>query len=1080
MSGEDPALPDAATARVEQLAHGDPRMRYELKGEIGRGGMGAILEVFDTDLRRSLAMKVMLPGGEPQLARFLEEAQVTGQLEHPGVVPVHELGVDPGGRVYFTMKLVRGRELEVVFDLVRRQAEAWSLHRAVGVILRVCEAMEYAHDKGVVHRDLKPANVMIGEYGEVYVMDWGLARVAGRGDTRAASLAIHTDRLDVRGDDASSPLLTLDGTVVGTPSYMPPEQARGDVEELGPRADVYAVGAMLYQLLTGRMPYAEPGVVSNAHAVLGRVRAGPPAPVHEIASGVPAELEAICAKAMTRELAGRYSNMRALSDDLRAYLEGRVVRAYATGAFAELRKWVRRNRGIAIASVAAVVLALGGLASTALVQAAGKRAARQSAYLSGITLASVSLDAGNVREARRRLDAAAPELRGWEWRHLDLRSDSALHVLRGHAGALSGIAFHPEGDRLATCAADGAVRIWRVESGECTATLTGLPAGSERADLVGLAFSPDGALVAAASKWHAAVFIWDANSGELVHELPAGEGAVLAAGFAPDGGRLAVGIVRTIEGRTEHFVAVHDIATGERLCELGPHGQLVSDLAFDPRGDYLVAGTHQRAVVVWNTRTGEKRHELSGRTSGVAIEAIALSPDGALVAAGDAAGVVHVWGLESGERVATFTAHTGRVIDLAFSPTGDRLASASADASVRLWGIAEGAPERLLPHSARVLSVRFVRTGQRLVTGAEDSTTRVWDTRTGECVATLLGHDAYVAEVAVSGSGAWIATASGDGTARVWHAAGGAASTVLALHEQRVEGLDGGGASGLAASGGQGGKLVVWSVDTGAALHVLDHASAIWDVALDARGRRVAAGTNDGSVWLWDFASGRPVPLELSGHTASVNRVAFDPGGALLASGSGDHAVRAWDAGSGTCVWVGREHAASVLAVAVNADGTRLLSGSADGELVVWDARSGATLAVVPSPGGAVRAVVFEPHGSGFASGSDDGIVRLWSASGELRGELHGHDRPLEDLAFRADGLRIVSGARDGTIRVWDVRTGESISTLDHGVVVTSVAFSSDGARILAGLRSSAAGVRIWESDRGTAHRIWAALSAAR
>ncbi|MFT5464289.1 MAG: sulfatase activating formylglycine-generating enzyme, partial [Planctomycetota bacterium] len=303
-----------------------------------------------------------------QVLRFIEEAQVTGQLDHPGVVPVHELGVDADGRVYFTMRLVKGEELASVFKKVHEGDPEWNQTRALGVLLKVCEAMSHAHEKGVVHRDLKPANVMVGKHGAVYVMDWGLARVKGRDEghdvrvqERSASLSeFRTDRRDVAQQDDDSPLMTKDGAILGTPFYMPPEQAAGRLEEIGPHSDVYAVGAMLYHLLTGRMPYHTPGDRASAYTILALVMHGAPEAVQELAPGVAPELIAICEKAMARDSNDRYADMGALAEDLRAYLENRVVGAYRTGAVVEFRKWVQRNRALAGALAAAVLAVLIG------------------------------------------------------------------------------------------------------------------------------------------------------------------------------------------------------------------------------------------------------------------------------------------------------------------------------------------------------------------------------------------------------------------------------------------------------------------------------------------------------------------------------------------------------------------------------------------------------------------------------------------------------------------------------------------------------------------------------------------------
>lgn len=368
------------TPLLQRLAdHAPAGSRYRLEGEIGRGGMGVILKAFDPDLRRHLALKVIrdkteTPGGEAEmhsLDRFLEEAQVTGQLEHPGVVPVHELGLDEEGRAYFTMRLVRGRNLAEIFGQVAREADGWTVTRALGVLLRACEAVAFAHSKGVVHRDLKPQNIMVGRFGETYVMDWGLARVLGRDEIEEP---VRTDRRAAA--ESGAPLATLAGSTVGTPAYMPPEQAAGHLDEVGLRSDVYAMGAILYHLLAGHPPYAHEGGAVTPQQILDRVVGGPPEPLDSGRRDLPAELEAICQRAMARNADDRYPSMEHLADDLRAYLEQRVVSAYASGPVAELRKWITRNRSLAL-TAAAAVLAIGIVVAWAFTNVREERAAAE-------------------------------------------------------------------------------------------------------------------------------------------------------------------------------------------------------------------------------------------------------------------------------------------------------------------------------------------------------------------------------------------------------------------------------------------------------------------------------------------------------------------------------------------------------------------------------------------------------------------------------------------------------------------------------------------------------------------------------
>ncbi len=338
--------------------------RYEVKGPINRGGMGVIYEVYDRDLRRKLAMKVVRDSGvdarafASKLGRFLEEAQVTGQLEHPGIVPIHDLGVDALGRVYFTMKLVDGKHLREVFELARKGLEGWTEMRVLQALLRVCEAVEFAHSRGVIHRDLKPENIMVGRFGETYVMDWGLAKL--RAQLEQAERAVSSDRRDAVHDSSSASMYTHEGQGVGTPSYMPPEQALGRLDEVDERSDVYALGAILYHLIAGRAPYSTPGELVAGAELLARVIAGPPQALAELAPDAASELVAIADKAMSRSRGARYGSVRDFADDLRAYTEGRVVRAHRTGVVVELRKWIARNRALAAALALALV---GGLAT---------------------------------------------------------------------------------------------------------------------------------------------------------------------------------------------------------------------------------------------------------------------------------------------------------------------------------------------------------------------------------------------------------------------------------------------------------------------------------------------------------------------------------------------------------------------------------------------------------------------------------------------------------------------------------------------------------------------------------------------
>ncbi|MBK8980368.1 MAG: serine/threonine protein kinase [Planctomycetes bacterium] len=381
----------------------------------------------DLRLKRTLAIKVPRAGqsgrifanardDSQHLSRFLEEAQITSQLEHPGVVPVHDLGMDSAGRVYFTMRLVSGSTASEIFAQARAGSGAWSITRGLEVILKVCDTIAYAHDKGVLHRDLKPDNVMVGGHGEVYVMDWGLAKIAAQEDRH--DLRVRTDRHADAQSDLESSVVTMDGRAVGTVFYMSPEQANNEV--LDERSDIYSIGAMLYELLSGQRPYGGKTWVSPKQ-VLDMVRAGPPPRLDEVAHGIPVELLAIVDKAMAREPANRYAQASELATDLRAFVDRRAVRAYRTGPIVELRLWMKRNRLLATTFAAAFVILLGGVVSTtAYAREARRHAASleqraielqtvsdfQASQLAGIDVPQLA-----VRIRRSLVDAADPDVR---------------------------------------------------------------------------------------------------------------------------------------------------------------------------------------------------------------------------------------------------------------------------------------------------------------------------------------------------------------------------------------------------------------------------------------------------------------------------------------------------------------------------------------------------------------------------------------------------------------------------------------------------------------------------------------------
>jgi serine/threonine protein kinase len=381
--GDSSAEPEATNANgrrsMRELLARSSSERYQVAAEIARGGMGAVLRAVDCDIRREVAVKYLLDQTDPRKkARFVEEAQITGQLEHPNIVPIHELGVDARQRLFFSMKMVRGRSLQHVLTELRdgpREAEKdYPLGRLLTTFVNICHALAYAHSRGVVHRDLKPANIMIGDFGEVYVMDWGLAKVlqdkpaadkptaviqsspsfdwADEGQSATSSATVKTNRQ--AADDQ-----TVEGTILGTPTYMPPEQARGDVGGIDRRSDIYSLGAILYEILTLQSPVDKQG---GHLAVLMRVSQGeiiPPeqrAPQRTQAGKIPRELAAVAMKALAFKPEDRYQTAEALRSDIERFLEGRSVSAKDDTKREAIWKFAKRNKGFSAATAAATVL----------------------------------------------------------------------------------------------------------------------------------------------------------------------------------------------------------------------------------------------------------------------------------------------------------------------------------------------------------------------------------------------------------------------------------------------------------------------------------------------------------------------------------------------------------------------------------------------------------------------------------------------------------------------------------------------------------------------------------------------------
>jgi WD40 repeat protein/tRNA A-37 threonylcarbamoyl transferase component Bud32 len=990
----EPGTP-TLSARLERIArNGPPRSRYTVLGAVAQGGMGRILRAWDEALGREVAMKVVpraapldasedeVVDHERRLARFLDEARITAQLDHPGIVPVYEIGLDARGDVFFTMPLVRGQDLAHVFALVHADAEGWTLARALDVMHKVCLTVAFAHEKGVVHRDLKPENVMVGPFGEAYVMDWGLALLLGRPER---------------------------GGIVGTPAYMSPEQASGH-GEVDARSDVYSLGAILYELFARARPH-EHSLDQGTRADLSfeNVLGAPPRPLCELREDVPPELAAICAKAMAREPSARYASALEMARDLEAWRGGRVVSALESGPWTRFRKWRGRNRGLARALDALAVF--GVVAGVAFVLRdrtwvgevrAKHRLALEAGYAAGLSAADLALRAHEVGEAKRRLAACEPDLEGWEWRHLALRADASTRVLAGHRRGVRALAVAPDGRTLASASDVGEVLLWDATSGALRARLEG-----HAGDVTCLAFAPDGARLATGSR-DKAVLVWDVARGELERALYAHGEDVEALSFSPDGLVLA-------SGDRRGTLVLSEVASGTRraLAQPGtPDGVVALDFVADT-GELAVAYRSGRVRLLGPEL--DARRELRVRSG---LHALVADPRGCTLALVldrnvrllDAATLATLGELDALER---------RVGALAFAPDGARLATSGYDAVLRVWELASGrVPQEYAGHDDDVNAVAFFPDGRRLVTGSEDGSLRLWDPSRAP-VLVLDERAAWQLSLAFTADGRHLAAGSLDGALRVFEVASGHELARRTL-SGAVDCLAFGATDELFLGCGQPGVRRVRLDGRALERTLAPGAGFPRALAWDERRARLYERDSDGRVRVHDLggnAGVRELATDDETHT-----LALSGDGRLLAAGTKDGAVRVWDAAT-LAPLADLPGTGTVTALALDATGARLAVGRQNRAIDVYAGPARALALALAGHENIVSCLAFAPDGARLVSGSYDGTLRIWSpTSAEALLTLHGHAQAIVAVAFDPRGEVVATASKDGTLRLW--RTG--------------------------------------------------------
>jgi WD40 repeat protein/serine/threonine protein kinase len=688
-----------------------------------RGGLGAVFVALDPELNRQVALKELLAhrAHDPaSQARFLLEAELTGRLEHPGIVPIYGLGRYADGRPYYAMRFIEGETLRSAIDRFHDPSQAapapggteLAFRRLLGSLVDACNAVAYAHSRGVVHRDLKPDNIMLGRFGETLVVDWGIAKLV---DELGAG-APDSPALQSREKEAS---LTLPGSVVGTPRYMSPEQAAGELHRVGPASDIYGLGATLYCLLVGNSPFPS----DDAKRVLNHVRSGVfPAP-RRVRRDVDPALEAICLRAMSLQPEDRHASALVLAQELETWLADVRYRGEHERALNQMR---------------------GSLARLSLERAYGFL--EREKHAEGMLWLARALEHA-PSELEQTVRAA---LSGWHG------AAKMLERNLRHRGAVHALAFCPEGRRLATASHDGSARLWDVATG----APLGVPLGHD-GPVRTIAFHPTGNTVVTAGD-DGQLKEWDAVTGEL-KDLPLAVGAsVLEVCFSADGSTLAT--------RCEAGEAVlWNAATRQPIRSSPGSSAGLHAIAFAPDGLTIAVSLEAGDVVLWDVATARRfgtlfRHE-------AAVPALAFSPDGRTLLTGCRDGKARLWEVDRTLAEATFD-HRAAITQLDFSPGGGVIATAGEDGTARLWDTATVRPiGEPLAHRERVDCLAFSPDGTILATGSRDGTARLWDTQTGLAIAPPLVHHGAVAALAFNLDGRRLATGSADGFARCWQIA---------------------------------------------------------------------------------------------------------------------------------------------------------------------------------------------------------------------------------------------------------------------------------------------------------------------
>jgi WD40 repeat protein/serine/threonine protein kinase/Flp pilus assembly protein TadD len=1025
---------------------------YTILDELGKGGMGVVYRARDRRLNRTVALKMIRSwddADERDVIRFRVEAEAVARMQHPGIVQIFEIGEwqpVPGEPPlpYFTMEYCPGGTLSRKLSknpVAPIQAAEW--------LEQIARAIAVAHETSIVHRDLKPGNILFGSDDVLKVTDFGLAK-----------------QLDA--DDGQ----TRTGAVMGTPSYMAPEQAFGKSRHVGPAADIYALGAMLYEMATGRPPFQ--GV--TAADVLDQVRNLDPLPLRQLQQSIPRDLETICLKCLRKDPEKRYRSAVELADDLERYLDGRPILARPVSLAERTWKLIRRRPGMMIASMFAVLfLIVGSIVSTVYgirasqnekraqdnalqaqknfereqaerFRAEGLQKEAETAhsdeakarkdeekaklreeltgYRRSIALIDSEFREHNLPGMRKLLESCPKPLRNWEYDFLAQRLRSASKVFDVMPdGQVVRIAYTPDGKRLVAACADNTFRILDAATGKEL-----FRAKEHEGAVCAVAVSLDG-------KWAATgeisrrfgtpsyVLIWDIVNHKLVHKVSgAGHWSETDCRlvFRPNSRQLAV----FSEANAIHFV---NYMTGEHLKpikdkELGH----VYALAYSPDGALAISGGNDKRIIVWNADSAAQVRELIGHHG--SVSAIAVSPDGKRVASGGggADNTIRFWNLSTGKAETAIAGHSADINHIEFSPDGMYLASSSLDGSIRIWDVGTHQTRAVLRgNNGQIVHARFRPEGYELASSGRDGKIMIWDLVSGNDPRFLDEIREWVPFVAASPDGryvAWIinrANPKGEHFVQIFDTQAGKAIEVLQV---------------------QGGELRC--------------------LAFSPDGRWIAMGGLDRNIYLFEMNSkSKPLKIEVGGVTDCITFSADSRKVAIVAL-----SCVVFDLESKAFFRYRPPVGSTVRAAAFHPTQPRVATSGFDGIVRIWDAGSPTLLRELPKHAEGVNHLAYSPDGKKLVSASFDRTTRVWDAhNDQLLATLVGHQKAVRHAIFTRDSTRIFTASDDATIRCWDSESGDLLLTLKgHTAAVNAVALCGPNEDAIASA-SFDKSVRIWE-----------------